>query len=223
VSEALKVLNNIEQLYQQPVIKTNEGWQCPVCGKGYKSEKRAKTHVDKQDCVTYQSLLKDTLLEIKVFSVYKLIIAAYSPAAKVSLQSFRKSRYYKAVSKFVMFCHLHEIKDVIKYLEWINWEKDIHHMNALLSNGVKESVLREYRMHCQVIDDIDSDAFYERNEKALKQDPQFLVRSIEKALISITYLAYKENFNFENTMESLPIDYKNRVKEIIEYVIRNRQ
>jgi len=222
MNEALKVLNNIEQLYEQPLIKLDNEWQCPVCKKIYKSEKRAKTHLEKQTCVTYQSLLKDTLLEIKIYNMYKLLIAAYNPHAKISLRSFRKSRYYKAVSKFVMFCALHEIKDLIKYLEWINWKKEIHHMNSLLSTAIKESTLREYRLYCQTTDEIDSDPFYERYGDSLKTDPHFLTRSIEKALVSVSYLAFKEEFDFEKTMENLPIDYKNRVKEIIEYVIKNR-
>lgn len=222
MSEAFKIFNDIEEQYNVPPIKTEDRWVCPVCKKEFKTETGVRKHMEKKFCFTYQTLLKDTLLEIKVYQMYKTLIAAYNENAKVSLKSFRKSKFYASVSKFVIFCQIHEVKDAIKYLEWLNWFCGWNHMNALLSNGIKESNVRNYRLYLQASEDIDSETFYDRYKTGLVTDPAFLTRSIEKSLISIRFLAKQEDFDFENIMENLPLDYQNRITEIIEHVINDQ-
>lgn len=218
-SAALKIFNDINALYEQDLIFNGEKYACPVCKKEYKSEKRARKHLDKQDCFSYVDLLKNTLLEIKIFQLYKDLIASVNPRARATLQSFRKGTFYRSTSKFVIFCHIHEVKVMEDYITWLNQEKGFDMIQKILSQGIKESTLREYRSYQRKNEQIASEPFYEKYRDDLIEDGQFLTRSLEKSHISIRYLATRDDFPFEEILSNLPRDYQNRVEGIASEVL----
>ena len=223
MSDFFKVFNNIKDLYEQEYTKNDQGkFVCPVCGKVYKTEKAIQKHMNRQDCFTYLSLLKDTMTEVKVYTLYKNLVEAFNPKARVSFTRFRKSKQYKPCARFILFCHSNEVKEIETYIEWLSWSKNCSNMSSILSTGVKETVLREFRIHQQVTEDIKSQTFYERYKDDLKTDAHFLTRSIEKSHISVTYLATKEDFNFEETLQNLPVDYQQRIESLIQQIIESR-
>lgn len=216
----LSVFNNIDSLYEQDIIEDEGRYICPVCNKSYKTEKGVKNHMRKKDCFSYQTLIKNTMLELTCYTLYKLLLAEMNSLGNVSISSFRKSGYYKPIAKFVIFCKLHEVKDINSYLRYIN-SKGVNSIHGLLKVGVKESTLRDYRIHLQRNpEEIDNSLFLEKYLDALKTDDKFLVRSIEKGHISLMFLALSQNeFDFDERVESLPVDYQNRIFEISEKII----
>jgi hypothetical protein len=218
----LSVFNDIDTLYEKSIIEDNGKFICPVCGKSYKTEKGAKNHMSKRDCFSYLVLIKDTMLELTCYSLYKLLVAEMGTISRVSVTSFRKSGYYKAVAKFVIFCKLHEVKDINSYLRYIN-SKGVDSVHALLKVGVKETTLREYRIYLQKNpEEIDSVSFFEKYADYLETDDKFLIRSIEKGHISLLYLVTGQNqFDIDERIEGLPIDYQNRIFEVSDQIIQS--
>jgi len=216
----IKMMNDVAEVYEQEPKIIDGKRVCPACGKMFKTESGYKSHIAKRECFNYLTLVKDTLLEVRIYDTYKKLIAALNPKARSSLTKFRKSKYYNPIARFVLFCIVHEIKDQDLYLEWINQKLKATTINAILSKGIKETNLRNFRLFLQVNEDnIKSKEYYERYEKDLKSDANFLTRSLEKSLISFKYLAERQDFYFEQTMESLPIDYQHRLASLMEEVI----
>lgn len=215
-------LNDIDALYDAgPKIMKNGAIQCPVCEKIYQSETAAKKHVEKRNCHDLKKVIEGTIFEMKAYALYKMLLAALNDKAKVSMSTFRKSPLYKPVARFSMFCSANEVFSMDTYVAYLNEIKGIEHVGAILSEGIKEKSLADFRLFAQRMNLIPSEDFYAKYRDDLLTDDNFLVRSIEKARISLQFLASLpvEEFDFCTRMENLPADYQNRLEELINTVI----
>lgn len=221
-SKDLSVFNNIDQLYEQePKLNTKNEHVCPVCGKTYKRESGIKKHMSKKDCFSYLALLKDTMLELSCYQLYKLLMVEVEPNKRITVSLFRKSNYYKNIARFMIFCKLHEIKNINSYILYIN-HQGADHPQTILKQGIKEATLHDYRLYQQLnaAKEIDSVEFMDRYKKDLLTDHKFLVRSLEKSHIGLIYLAFEQQeFDFDERVDSLPLDYKNRVLDLADKVL----
>ena len=218
----LSVFNDIDSLYsKEPIEQTDGSFQCPVCMKKYKSIKGVNKHMEKRDCFSYLALLKDTMMELSCYQLYKLLMAEEESNRLITVSSFRKSSYYKNIAKFMIFCKLHEVKNINSYLRFIN-HKGFNSAQGILKGGIKESVLRDYRFYQQLNakDEIDSAEFLDRYEKDLLTDDNFMVRSLEKSHIGLVYLLFgQDRIDFDSRVQNLPIDYQERVFELADRIL----
>ncbi len=216
----LKTVNDVEKLYAKGIIHLkNTDFLCPVCGKTYKHLHTAEKHLEKRDCHTMQQLMEGTIHEAKGLGLYQELIASLNPKATVSLAKFRKSTMYKPVMRFIMFCVIHQVFDIRVYLDWLNQIKAIHNLPTILSQGTEEPVLREFRDFAQLFSLMDSEKFFKMYGDRLRTDDDFFVRSIEKSLIGLIWLANHKDFPMDERVEGLPIGYKDRVMAVAEKLL----
>lgn len=216
----MKTMNDVNAVYDQGLKTLKNGLMvCPVCEKTYQNELAARRHVDKRDCYKMQDIIGGTVHETKAYGLYKELIAAMSPKAQISISTFRKSPMYGPVSRFTMFCSLHEVYDSNSYLAYLNEVVKIEQVNTLLKAGLDEQHLREFRVYAHKYDLIPSDKYYDNYRDDLLTDDEFLVRSIEKARVGLTFLAMRDDFPFEERFSKLPIDYQNRISAIADEIL----
>lgn len=216
----LRTMNDVNAVYDQGIKTLKNGLLvCPMCEKTYKNELAAHKHVNERNCHKMIDVVKDTLHETKGYGLYKNLIAALKPNAQLSLATFRKSPMYNSVMRFTMFCSLHEVFSSDIYVAFLNEIKKIEQVNAILSAGVKEENLREFRIFAQQYDLIPSESYYSKYRDDLINDDDFFIRSIEKSRIGLRFLAAQSDFDFEDRFDKLPIDYQNRLKSILEQIV----
>lgn len=216
----LKTFNDVDAIYAKGLRQLkNRLYVCPMCEKTYSSEAAGLKHVAAKKCHKMQQLIEGTVHETKAFVMYKVIVANLNPDAQLTLATFRKSPMYTPVARFTMFCSLHSVFDANVYLSYLNEYKEIENVNAILSAGILEENLRDFRLFAQKYNIIPSDTIYEKYREDLLTDDEYFVRCIEKAQIGLAYLARKEDFPFEERMASLPLDYQLRINEIAEAIL----
>lgn len=211
----LSVVNEITQLYEKPPIKTKSGFDCPVCGKNYKTEKGITKHMSEQDCYSIKHVFNGTIIESNALILFEEIMGNTS-----NLFVFRRSKLYAGIMKFVVFCMMNEVKEVGTYYAYIN---ECHpkfrsksHAHTL-SFGRKETTLREFRDFLQKNPIfIDTDKFISRYKNDLIEDPKFLIRSIEKAHVSIMTII--QDRELSKAIDDLPIGYYQRLEELYERI-----
>lgn len=216
----LKTLNDIDSVYDKGLKHLkNKLMVCPMCEKSYSSEHAAKKHLDARSCHRMQDVIAGTVHETKAYAMYKVIISSMKPDAQISLNTFRKSPLYNPIARFTMFCSLHSIFDADVYLAWLNEVKGIENVNTVLKEGVREDNLREFRLFAQKYNIIPSEKIYNAYREDLLNDDDYLVRCIEKAQISLAFLASQEDFPFSERFDGLPLDYQNRIRDIAEAIL----
>lgn len=217
----IKTLNDLDELFQQEPKKTDNGYECPVCGKSYKGIKGITNHMKKEDCYSFLDMCKNTITETRAYVVYKELIARVNPKAKVSIVGFRKSPAYNGCCRFIMFVSLHELTDQSGvYLTWLAEIKNFNNIHALLSSAIKESFLREFRLFAQKFDQfIDSEKFYKTYRDEMIKDGKFFIRSLEKSKISLHWLLQQKDFPFEEVMGQLDADDQNRFETLANRVL----
>jgi hypothetical protein len=122
--------------------------------------------------------------------------------------------------RYISFASIHELKERSDdYLDWLIQYKNFSNINGLLSNAIKESFLREFRLFLQKHGDvmIDSSKFYDRYAEDLLNDADFFIRSIEKGHIWIGYFN-DVDFPIEDVYNGLPIDYQIRFDKILDAI-----
>lgn len=208
----MTMLNDLDKIYDIDISKCRSlkgGYICPVCNGAYKTESTFEKHLSQQSCYNIETLVKDSDVEREAFKWYKEIKEASSNLSVYNLATFRKDRLYKSIIQTVVFCLKNSEDRFMKYLAFMMLEKNYKTVNGALSNMRKESNLRDYRMHLQKTDDIDDELFVSQQYDNLMADQQFLVRSLEKALLSIhTFVTW----DVESIMNDMPIEYKERIK-----------
>lgn len=217
---SIKTMNDVGALYEKGMKKLKNGLLvCPVCEKSYRCELSANKHLNARNCHKMQDLVKGTLHETKGYAMYQLLVSNLNPSAKLSLQTFQKSPMYNPVMRFTMFCSLHSVFDCDVYLSWLNEVKGLEQVNTILKEGIREDNLREFRIFAQKHSLMPSEKIYDAYREDLLTDDEYLVRCIEKAQISLKFLASREDFPFEERLANLPIDYQIRITEIAEAIL----
>ncbi|MDA3806866.1 MAG: hypothetical protein PF440_03045 [Thiomicrorhabdus sp.] len=212
----IKVTNDIDKLYDSGSKSHADGtFSCPVCDKVYKTEKGITGHMTKRDCFSLLSIFKNTINETKGYAIYKQLIVAYKPTANVMINTFRKSPFYNGTLRFVAFSAIHGVD--FDMLVWLHEYKKCNQINKILSEAIKESNLKEFRMFLQLNGEIliDNGVFYGRYRDDMIEDEDYLVRSLEKAHISLAYLANKKDFPFDDVVSKLSYGYRMRFEQIV--------
>jgi len=220
MTTSLKTMNDVNAVYDRGLkYLKNKLIVCPMCEKTYSSESAAIKHLNARSCHRMRDLIEGTVHETKAYAMYKVIISNMKPDAQISLSTFRKSPMYNPISRFTMFCSLHSVFDADVYLSWLNEVKKIENVNVILKEGVREDVLREFRIFAQKYNIIPSEKIYNMYRDDLLTDDEYLVRCIEKAQIGLVFLATRDDFPFTERFDKLPLDYQNRIREMAEAIL----
>lgn len=211
----LKIMNSVDAMYDVTLVPLKNGINlCPVCGKTFAKFWALERHFAQKNCHTLRDVAKGTLTELRAYQLYKDVISEVNPKARISLKTFIKSKFYNQFVRLSMFCTLHEITDVLAYLDWLNQIKNLTNLPTLLKVGIEEQSMREFRLFSHSCDLMGSAKFFERFKDELESDDLFFIRSIEKAKISIYWLAMNHP-DFDGRMNRLPVDYQNRIMELV--------
>lgn len=220
--DVVRSINDVSVLYEGGVVEENGVYSCPVCNKEFKSLGWAQKHVDKQDCYDMRSLFSGTEHELKGYELFKSIVSESNQKARVNLSIFKKSKSYSPILRFILFCTVHEIKDIGLYYSWISYSTNNDMMNFVLSHGIKEQTLRDHRIFLLKNEEyVNSESFYMKYRDDLLNDGLFFIRSIEKAHIGIKYLSTREDFPFDGLYDMLDLDYYERLINIVDIVEGN--
>lgn len=217
MTDIVKLSNDVSYLYESGLIENEDGTHtCPVCKKKYKNKKSAQKHLDKQDCYKIQDLFGGTEFEKQAFHLFKEILASTNPSARTTVSTFRKSKSYSQIVRFILFTSYHDVYDKGLYYSWLNDIIGIRYMTKILSEGIKESRLREFRRWLQSHPSyIDSETFLDRYKEDLIEDQHFFIRSIEKGHVSIEYLSKSNDFPFDEICANLYQDYYQRLMDLL--------
>ncbi len=215
------IINQIkdpDELYQSELIEhTNGTFECPVCNKIYKRKTSAVKHYAKQDCYSTFDLFADTPYEESAFGLYESIIAEQNPRARTNLKAFRKSKMYSSAVRFITFCYMNEVDDFGLYYSYLKTIKNYSIPNAILTQGLNEENLRDYRIFLhQHPRYVDSKEFWDRHSEQLLNDEDFFIRSLEKA--HITLYSVKARKKALDMVDKLPIGYQFRMGELMDKV-----
>lgn len=210
MSNNLSTHNDITELYKNPPILKKDGMACPVCKKLYKREKALKTHMEKMDCYKIGDIFKNTLYEEAGLEVFSGL-----SEKKMPLFIFRKSTMYTQILKFVLFCYTNEIKCFGTFYSFVAASTKRQNPNIILKAAISdEKFIKPYRDFLQKNPEEIGTDFFEGNKERLLEDELFLVRSIEKAHVSVIDLVESEEFR--EIIENLPTDYFIRVEKVYE-------
>jgi|AntDeeMinimDraft_6_1070357.scaffolds.fasta_scaffold01003_5 hypothetical protein len=210
----MKIINDIKDinsLYQSDLIYKDDGTiRCPVCDKEYKREKAAIAHYKKQDCFDVVYIFGGSSYESYAYEMYKSALA--KTRSRVSLKIFRKSPSYRVAIQFILICIMYEIPD---YGEYYSFLKEIkrYRMNKIFSYGQRQSHIEEYRFFRHEYGLIASTAFFTKWKDELLNDDMFLLESIEKAHIGISFV--ENNALLVDVIEKMPYGMKHRLHEYI--------
>jgi len=194
----MKLLNDLDEIYGDGVVIEGDGpYHCPVCGKKYVRDSSLTNHYNSRICHSYRDVFKNTITEDALLNIYMNIVAIYNITSgghggRVSMNSFRKSRYYNMVAKFYMFCYINNIRDQIDYLQFLFEKIKFNNTFQVLNVGIRESTLINY-MTTRRLDRTDDacDAFYYANRELLGDNTSFTIRSLERGDIRYDYLFRK--------------------------------
>lgn len=215
---SFKTMNDIDALYDKPLQESSEGFLCPVCSKVYKTIAGAQKHLERRDCANLKALYSGTVSEMTGYKVYKDLVSELNPKSKVTFASFVKSNAYNSTMRYVTFVNYHGMSQYeIEYANWILFTKKFKTVNQVLSVAIKTPTLNEFKVFLHQSDMIDSAKYFNQHKERLKEDPNFLVRSIEKCKMSVMYLA--ENEEASSMVHSLDTDYYARVIDVVEMVL----
>lgn len=211
----INTFNDISKLYERGLIEQDGTYTCPVCGKVYKRLTSAQKHIEKQDCFSVKDIFANTVHEAKAFVLYKSIVSVRNEKAQLSLRVFRKGSLYKNCVKFTVFCNLHEVKVPEVYYMWLRDYRGLKYDNSILTEGQKESNLRDFRVFQQKHNYIDSEKFFETHNDSMLEDANFFIRSLEKSHLGLQWLMEKHPDYFEEVYSDLPADYQIRIEELV--------
>ena len=205
MSDELKIINEVEELYNQPITKIGDFHVCPVCGKKAKRYATIVSHMEEQDCHDISDLLINTMHEERAFNFFK------KTNEIKSLVIFRKHILYKTYLSFVLWCSMNSVEPEL-YLAYVCNTKNISDIKAM-KYSKKPNILKDFRVYLHKNDYlIDSVAFIRKNKELLLSDPLFFTRSIETAKLSIN--ACIDDNELNDAITTLPFDYYERIEQL---------
>lgn len=214
------MMNDIQKIYEGKEItyapKTGV-YTCPVCKKSFKREANANTHLSKQECYDIKDIVRGTEREKDALTLFKSMMAVIAPRARTNIYSFRKNKLYKPVVRFSLTCSYYNIKNPELYYAWVRDVKDIALPNAILSRAATENSVTEFREWLmQNPDYIQSARFIARQPDDYMEDAHYLLRSFEKAHLSLKYFLQYYGISFDelyNAMSDYP-EHQMRLSEV---------
>lgn len=210
----MKMINDIDEMYDINIrhYKTIKGtYNCPLCKGDYVSKETFEIHLAKKDCYDIKDLVADTLIEDVAFKWFVEVMEADKGKSIYNVAKFRKDRLFKAFIQTAIFCSQHQERRLMQYLAFMMLVKKFKRVGTAVRNMMKESNLRDFRMFLHVNDEIDDTVFVQQHLEDLKTDHHFLVRSLEKAEMSLQTLL---EWDLDTIMANMPIDYKERIQRI---------
>jgi uncharacterized C2H2 Zn-finger protein len=215
----IKTINDVDSLYEKGPHHTAGGYECPACGKTYKTSSGAIKHMSKKDCYSLVDLFKATMTEMKAYSLYKNLLSMLGKDSNNDIRGFRKSPYYNGCIRFHLMTVMNSVNET-QYRDWLIEIKGLGTIPKLLSTSIKPTTLKDFRIFLQAFDQfIDSESFYRKSSEMLIKDPQFFLRSLEKSHISLKWLLANDSFPFEEVMNSLPLDDQMRFEDFANAVL----
>lgn len=183
----MKRFNDLDEIYAGGLVPNGELTACSVCGKTFKRAKAAKTHFDKMACHTYQDVFLGTVTEEFLYDIYKELMNVYNMPI-YGIGQFRRSRHYKPIAKFYLFCYHHGIREPFDYLEFAFLASKWNSIAQALAYATKESTLREYRKHRRLKPNMElSEKFFHQNRGEIESDPSFALRALERGDLALNY------------------------------------
>ena len=208
---------DIDAIYEDKhLIEKSDGtFACPVCHKVYKRKTIAEKHLTKQDCHSALDVFKDTAYEKMAYDFYvNLLNENGHKWSRPTMSSFRKSKMYKQVNRFVLASIVYEADTGTLY-SFLNEIVGFKHTSAILSKGQDEKWIEEYRLFLHCHPEVgDSSNYYGKYEDELLSDEDFLIKSIQKAHISVGYITKRPKLS--QAVEDLPVGYKMQVIDIMD-------
>jgi hypothetical protein len=217
----IKHFNEIDEIYKNSLIYGSHTITCSVCDKVYKrkNDRLAKEHIGKKKCHSYYQVFKKTITEELLYDIYLRICAAHyqKHGKKVMLLNFRKftnTQSYNQAAKLYMFCFNNKIRNILDYVDYVidntHWKYD----NQLVSNGIRDSVLIEYRKtKTKTLDKESNEKFYNQNKDRLFSDTGFLLRSLERG--DINYKYFFKKCSFDNIIDNMNNTEKSRLTKFL--------
>ena len=218
----ITLFNNVERLYGQPVLSDNEKWYCPVCQKGYKQKKSLENHINKRNCHSYVDLFHDTVSERYMYDVYKEMIEDNMiPPSKGGVKGFRKSKYYKPIANLLIYWSRNncDMDMLAMYVLYFNRKNHFNHTITLLNSIASDGFLREFRGYLMKNEHlIDSESFFNNYKERLQSDTTFMLRSLERGDIGLSYLLDDMREGMDAHLESMTNAELRRYSNILEKV-----
>lgn len=180
-------MNEISEIYTHQTFEVGLDGKhlCPICGKKYKKIETLKKHYEEKSCHSAVDIFKDTQTEFLMLNVFVVLCFREKEKSVVSMGSFRKSKYYSRVAEFFVFCRKNNIKSWENYMEYCSQYYN-GNMNGFLSYLIKESTLTlYYHWRRGNITEEASTRFLQENFSELKDNFNFLVRSIERGEMTL--------------------------------------
>ena len=202
MTDALKVINDIEELYVAPILKNGDYFVCPVCKKQAKKIATIENHMKGMDCHNIVDILLNTVHEEKAHMFFKEMNDLNS------LFHFRRHILYKRYLQYTLWCSL---KQVDPSMFFFFLQKNLTGNDAyLLRYGVCDKYLKTYRIYLLRNNNlIDSTAYINNHKHDMINDPLFLTRSLETAKVGIEACIADSEIN--EAISSLPFDYYERL------------
>lgn len=213
--------NDITKLYDIDIRhhQTLRGtYVCPVCGGTYANKETFTTHLGRMDCYDIEALVSNTMLEDVAFKWFVEVTEADKGRSVYNVAKFRKNRSYKTYVQATIFCIQNEEKRLMQYLAFMMLVRNYKHVGSAIRNMQKESNLREFRLYLHANDEIDDTDFSDMYREELENDHHFLIRSLERAHLSVSTLL---KWDIEKIFEEMPLDYKERVQKILDVLPSN--
>src|SRR5690554_5255835 len=197
-------MNDVSHLFKEPVKQDKEGrFACPVCGKKYSTRAGVYRHIGEEACAPAHLMFADTVTEDVAYDLFVETVGYYNKHQRFGIGSFRKSKYYKGVTALALHCMSNKVNAQL-FCDWIRLVKKPRYYNHLLSLGMKDSSLVDFRKHLVRNEElIDSEQFFEQNEEMLLKNTPFLIRSIQRGDIGLDFCMDHNDIDLGSRVESM--------------------
>lgn len=207
----LQIIKEIAPLYKQPMIETKDGFQCPVCKKVLKTENGMAKHMAKQDCYSFSAIFGGTRIEDDAWELMRAAGVRF-----MSRKAFRASKVYSSAVRFVIYCNKNKVDQIGAFYSWIETTLKTDKVNFVLSRIKNDDALLKFRVFLLKNPSLIDETFAKKHHSDLIEDPNFFIRSLEKAQISFeTIFKSDELSEFASNLQG---DYAIRMEALYEKV-----
>ena len=222
----MKTINDIDSIYEKlegtPILKQErhiggaKTYNCPVCDAPYKTEKGAKSHMEKASCVDMKSIYTGTSIEYHGFGLYKTVTAHFTPNARVSFPSFSKGKMYTPIMKLMTIIRYYGLYQHLNdYIGFITSKYKPKYASQVLSYAIKPANIDEFKVVMHGLDLINGSIFIEREYDNMKKDPKYFLRSLERCKFGVMDIARSNELSsLVDSLAEFP-EYQERFYELI--------
>lgn len=186
--------HNLDEIYTEGLQITPKGLECPVCGKVYKRENAANKHYDARSCWNMVHLFRDTPTEVTIRSLANILLGSLRDVrAYSSMKRFRKSNIYQLTAKLIMYNITNDINDIENYVMWgmhkVKANNPTMTINFLLKERLDFSEFYDFRR--SILTDPEQSRFYDQNIDRMTENPNFMIRQVEKGWLTFEFISSK--------------------------------